>query len=64
MKHRNAGGWAKDMKLKKLKAAREKWLEGQSRPQEKLQLIATSSCLAPSSHDSEGEDQGGLDAQE
>jgi hypothetical protein len=55
------GGWAEDMKLKKLHAAREKWLEKQQAPLRKpddLQLIAT----CPLSCYSEGEDQGGLDA--
>ena len=64
-KKRQGGGWAQDMKLKKLKAARAKWLENQQarqRPHEGLQLIANSACPAPQSYDSEGEDQGGLDA--
>ena len=43
------GGWAQDMKLKKLKAARAKWLENQQareRPND-LQLIANSDREQP-----------------
>jgi hypothetical protein len=46
-----SGGWAGDMRLKKLKAAREKWLQkqqAQQRPQDYLQLIANSVCPVPS----------------
>ena len=42
-KRGTTGGWAGDMKLKKLKAARAKWLENQQaqqRPEWDLQLIA------------------------
>ena len=49
------GGWAQDMKLKKLKAARAKWLEKQQtqqRPNDDLQLIANSRPQLAEHHDS------------
>jgi hypothetical protein len=60
------GGWSQGMKLQKLQAARQKWLEKQQAPLRKpddLQLIANNACLAPLSCDGEGEDQGGFNAQ-